>query len=41
MLKYDFYTSNGHEKQKDFIENYWSQFQAKHPNSSVAATATR
>jgi protein tyrosine/serine phosphatase len=41
MLKYDFYTSNGHEKQKDFIENYWSQFQAKHPNSTVAATATR
>ena len=29
MLEYDFYTSNGHGKQKDFIQDYWQQFQAK------------
>ena len=29
MLQYDFYTSNGHGKQKDFIQDYWQQFQAK------------
>ena len=39
MLKYDFYTSNGHGKQLTFVQDYWQQFQAK--NASVAATATR
>ncbi|MGH9929798.1 MAG: fused DSP-PTPase phosphatase/NAD kinase-like protein [Pyrinomonadaceae bacterium] len=38
MLKYDFYTSNGHGKQKDFVQDYWQQFQAKHVNAAVAAT---
>ena len=38
MLQYDFYTSNGHGKQKDFIEDYWKQFQASH--GSVTSTAT-
>jgi len=29
MKEYDFYTSNGHGKQLDFIKDYWTQFQAK------------
>ena len=41
MLQYDFYTSNGHGKQKDFIQDYWQQFQAKQGNTAVAATAGR
>ena len=39
MKQYDFYTSNGHGKQLDFVQDYWQQFQAKHANASVAATA--
>lgn len=38
MLKYDFYTSNGHGKQKDFIVDYWQQFQAR--NNATGATVT-
>ena len=41
MKQYDFYTSNGHGKQLDFIQDYWKQFQAKQANVAVAATATR
>jgi protein tyrosine/serine phosphatase len=41
MKQYDFYTSNGHEKQLTFIQDYWQQFQATHVNSSVTATAGR
>ena len=41
MLKYDFYTSNGHGKQLVFVQNYWQQFQAKHANAMVATTVTR
>ena len=41
MLKYDFYTSNGHGKQKDFIQDYWQQFQATQAHANAAATATR
>lgn len=41
MLQYDFYTSNGHGKQKDFVQAYWQQFQAKQANTSAAATAVR
>jgi protein tyrosine/serine phosphatase len=41
MLQYDFYTSNGHGKQKDFVQTYWQQFQAKQANTSAAATAVR
>lgn len=41
MKQYDFYTSNGHGKQLQFIEHYWQQFQAKHGNVGVAATAAR
>jgi len=38
MLKYDFYTSNGHGKQKDFIIDYWQQFQAR--NNATGASVT-
>jgi protein tyrosine/serine phosphatase len=41
MKQYDFYTSNGHGKQLDFVQDYWQQFQAKHANANVAATAGR
>lgn len=41
MLQYDFYTSNGHGKQKDFVQDYWKQFQATQTAATVAATAVR
>ena len=39
MKQYDFYTSNGHGKQLDFVQNYWQQFQAKQASTSVPSTA--
>ena len=36
MKKFDFYTSNGHGKQLDFIQDYWQQFQAKQSNATSA-----
>lgn len=39
MLKFDFYTSNGHGKQLDFVKDYWNQLQARNVNAA-AATAT-
>jgi protein tyrosine/serine phosphatase len=41
MKQYDFYTSNGHGKQLDFVRDYWQQFQAKQGKAVIAATATR
>jgi protein tyrosine/serine phosphatase len=41
MLQYDFYTSNGHGKQLNFVQDYWQQFQAKQANATVPATVTR
>src|SRR4030095_7430495 len=41
MLQYDFYTSNGHGKQLDFIQDYWQQFQAKQSNATVPTTTSR
>ena len=41
MLQYDFYTSNGHGKQLDFVRDYWQQFQAKQANSGISATGGR
>jgi protein tyrosine/serine phosphatase len=35
MKEYDFYTSNGHGKQLDFIQDYWRDFQAKNVSASV------
>lgn len=40
MKDYDFYTSNGHGKQLDFIKDYWQQFQTKKSSTVVTATAT-
>ena len=37
MKQYDFYTSNGHGKQLDFVQDYWQQFQAKQGNASASA----
>jgi protein tyrosine/serine phosphatase len=41
MLQYDFYTSNGHGKQLDFVQNYWQQIQAKQVNAVVNTTTMR
>ena len=41
MKQYDFYTSNGHGKQLDFVQDYWQQFQAKQTRANVSATAAR
>jgi protein tyrosine/serine phosphatase len=41
MKQYDFYTSNGHGKQLDFVQAYWQQIQAKQPTARVASTAGR
>jgi protein tyrosine/serine phosphatase len=41
MKQYDFYTSNGHGKQLDFLQDYWQQFQAKQGNAGMSATAGR
>jgi protein tyrosine/serine phosphatase len=41
MKQYDFYTSNGHGKQLDFVQDYWQQFQAKQGNASMSAAAGR
>ena len=40
MLRYDFYTSNGHGKQLDFVQDYWQRIQAKHV-ASVTTTSGR
>jgi len=41
MKQYDFYTSNGHGKQLDFVQAYWQQFQAKQTNGRMSATTRR
>jgi len=41
MKQYDFYTSNGHEKQLDFVRDYWQQFQTKQAGPTVSAAAAR
>ena len=41
MLRYDFYTSNGHGKQLDFVRDYWQQFHANHSNAGVSAAVAR
>jgi len=35
MKEYDFYTSNGHGKQLDFVRDYWQQFQSKNVNANA------
>lgn len=41
MKQFDFYTSNGHGKQLDFIQNYWQQVLAKPADTTVSATTNR
>ena len=41
MKQYDFYTSNGHGKQLDFVQDYWQQFQAKQAGAGATAVATQ
>ena len=40
MKQYDFYTSNGHGKQLDFVQDYWQISQARKANSTVSAIAS-
>jgi len=35
MKEYDFYTSNGHGKQLDFVRDYWQQFLSKNVNANA------
>lgn len=41
MNQYDFNSGFGHGKQKDFVQDYWEQFQAKQANATASATASR
>jgi len=38
MKEYDFYTSNGHGKQLDFIKDYWQGFQTRKTGTQITAT---
>ena len=39
MEQYEFNSGIGHGKQKDFVKNYWEQFQAKNAAAAVTANA--
>ena len=41
MKKFDFYTSNGHGKQLDFVQNYAQQFQTTQANAMSATSGVR
>jgi len=41
MDQYEFNSGYGHGKQKDFVQDYWRQFQAKQGNTAVSATGNR
>jgi protein tyrosine/serine phosphatase len=41
MKKFDFYTSNGHGKQLDFVQSYAHQFQGPQPNAMTATSSVR
>lgn len=41
MKKFDFYTSNGHGGQLDFIHNYYKQLQAKQADTTTTTTVSR
>jgi protein tyrosine/serine phosphatase len=41
MNQYDFGSGFGHGKQKDFVVDYWQQFQAKQASASVAAIGNK
>ncbi|HKO99686.1 MAG TPA: tyrosine-protein phosphatase [Pyrinomonadaceae bacterium] len=39
MVKFDFNSGFGHGKQKDFVKDYWQQFQAKQASAVVPTTS--
>ena len=39
MDKYEFNSGYGHNKQKDFVQDYWQHFQAKNVTAATAASA--
>jgi hypothetical protein len=42
MDQYEFNSGYGHGKQKDFVQDYWRQFQAKQTQTTaVSAAANR
>ena len=41
MKQYDFYTSNGHGGQLDFVQDYWQHFQAHSSKAAVAESSKR
>ena len=41
MEQFEFSTGYGHGKQKDFVKNYWEQFQAKHATVTTSANANQ
>jgi len=41
MDQYEFNSGYGHGKQKDFVQDYWRQFQAKQGTTAVSATGNR
>lgn len=41
MDQYDFGAGTGHGKQKDFVKEYWQQFQAKSSNAAAATISNR
>ena len=41
MKQFDFYTSNGHGKQLEFVQDYWQQFQARQASAGIAVTSSR
>ncbi len=40
MKQFDFYTSNGHGGQLDFVQGYWQHLQAKQVSATAAATSS-
>jgi hypothetical protein len=41
MDQYEFDSGFGHGKQRDFVKDYWQQFQANHTQAAASATANR
>jgi len=41
MDQYEFGSGYGHGKQRDFVRDYWQQFQAKQASTTATATANR
>jgi len=39
MKQYDFYTSNGHGKQLDFVQDYWQQFKTRQATATPASAS--